>query len=595
MRHSLSRPRTAALALALSATLAVPFLPLSAQAAVPDDVTLTPLGTYTTGAFDEAASEIVAYDPDSQQAFVVNAKAGTVDILDISDPTNPSKVATLATPGANSVDVHEGVIAVAEQADDKTQAGTVSFFDAETHDKISEATVGALPDMLTFTPDGTKVVVANEGEPEGYCDGQTDPEGSISVIDLTGGVDVPQVRTADFGAYDGRADELREAGVRIFGPGASVSQDLEPEYAAVSEDGTTAWVTLQEANAFAVVDLGSARVTDIVPLGLKDHSAEGAGIDASDKDDAVNIAPWPVKGLYMPDAAHAFTAGDGTYVATANEGDAREYDCFAEEERVKDLTLDPDAFPDAEKLQADEAVGRLTVTTTSPQSGAGYTELHSFGGRSMSIWDASGAQVWDSGDALEQLVAEVHPEEFNSTNDENGSFDSRSDAKGPEPEGLDIGEIGGRQLAFVGLERDGGIAVFDITDPRAATVAGYASNRDFGGDAEGGTAGDLGPEGVLFVPAEDSPTGEPLLLVGNEISGTTTVWQVDGPEGPGEEPGDDPTDEPSDEPSDDPTDEPGDDPTEEPGDDSTGEPTDDPSATEPEAPVQGPVVETDVL
>ena len=585
MTVPLPRPRTAALALVMSTALVAPFGASLASAAPGDDVTLTPLGTFSTGAFDEGASEIVAHDPQTQRAFVVNAQAGTVDVLDIADPSDPTKVGTLDTPGANSVDVHDGLVVVAEQADTRTDAGTVSFFDAETLTTERTVTVGSLPDMVTFTPDGRRVVVANEGEPEGYCAGQVDPEGSISVIDVSKGVARAKVRTADFTSFNGRAKKLEAAGVRLFGPHATVAQDLEPEYVATSADGRTAWVTLQEANSVAVVDLQAARVTKIVPLGLKDHSAEGQGIDASDKDDAIAIDSHPVKGMYMPDGAVAYSAGDGAeYVVTANEGDAREYDCFAEEERVKDLDLDPTAFPDAEAVQADESLGRLTVTTTSPRSDEGYTELHSFGGRSVSILGADGSQVWDSGDALEQLVAERDPEHFNSGHDDNDSFDSRSDAKGPEPEGLDIGTIGGSSYAFVGLERDSGIAVVDVTDPTGAEIVGYAKNRDFSGDPEAGTAGDLGPEGVHFIPAVDSPTGEPLLLVGNEVSGTTTIWQVDAP-GALPEPTQptDPT-----EPTD-PTDEPTADSTDEP----TSRPTDDGDDTD--EPVRGPVVETDLL
>lgn len=574
-----ARRRSALLSLACAAGLAVTAATVAPTASADDAVTLTPLGTVSTGAFDEGASEIVAYDATTRRAFTVNAFAGTVDVIDISDPTSPRTVGTLATPGANSVDVHDGIIAVAEQASPKTERGTVAFFDAATLAKISQVQVGALPDMLTFTPDGSTVVVANEGEPEGYCDGQVDPVGSISVITVGEGAAAPTVREAGFAAFDSRKAELIASGVRIFGPGASVSQDLEPEYAAVSADGTKAWVTLQEANAFAIVDLASATVTDIVPLGLKDHSVEGNGLDASDKDDAVNIATWPVKGMYLPDSAHAFTAGGADYVATANEGDAREYDCFEEETRIKDVTLDPTAFPDAAELQADAALGRLAMTSTSPRSEAGYTELHTFGARSMSIWDASGRLVFDSGDAIERLVAERQAEFFNSGHDDNDSMDSRSDAKGPEPEGIDIGVMGGRSFAFVGLERQSGIVVMDVTDPRAATVAGFATNRDFSGDPEAGTAGDLGPEGILFVPASDSPTGSPLLLVGNEVSGTTTIWQVDGPEDAPVEPEPEPTTPPVDDDGDDD------------GDDD--EPTTQPTPT-PTTPVRGPIIETDL-
>lgn len=512
--------------LALTAALATTMVGTSASAAPPRaDLTLTPIGTYSTGAFAEGASEIVAHDPARQRVFVVNAQAGTVDVLSIADPTRPIKVGRLRTPGANSVAVHGDLIAVAEQAPNKTDAGTVGFFDASTLRKVRDITVGSLPDMVTFTPSGDRVLVANEGEPEGYCAGQTDPEGSVSIIDLTDGVQRATVRTADFRGFNGQIDALRAAGVRIFGPGASVAQDLEPEYITTSTNGQTAWVSLQEANAIATVDLKAARITAITPLGSKDHALTTNALDASDKDNKTNITTWPVQGLYMPDAIASYKVKNNHYLVTANEGDARDWDCFSEEVRVKDVTLDPSVFPAAKALQKNDALGRLKMTTTSPKGPNGYTEIQSFGGRSVSVRDAAtGALMWDSGAALEKITAELDPANFNANHEENGA-DNRSDDKGPEPEGVDVGKIGGRTYAFVGLERNSGIVAVDVTDPSAGRIAGFGTNRT-SGDPAAGAAGDLGPEGVHFVAAQDSPNGKPLLLVGNEVSGTTTVWQI---------------------------------------------------------------------
>ena len=521
----------AASVLAVSASVAAATtMPSSASAERPDPtVRLTPLGTYATGAFDEGGSEIVAYDAKRFRAFSVNAQAGTVDVLDISDPTAPARIATLATPGANSVAVQGRTIAVAEQAADKTDTGNVALFDAATLRLIKTVPAGALPDMVTITDDGDWALVANEGEPEGYCAGQTDPRGSVSVIDLRHGAARATARTASFTKYDGKEAALRAAGIRIFGPGASASQDIEPEYVAVDKRNDLAYVTLQENNAVAVVDIKSATVKDLRPLGLKDHSVSGRGLDPSDKDGGAKIGTWPVFGMYQPDSIASYTAKGGTYLVTANEGDARDWDCFAEEVRVKDasVVLDPTVFPDAAELKKDANLGRLNVTTTSPRNAAGQvTQLQSFGARSFSIRDDRGRLVWDSGDGLERLTSVVHPELFNADHTENDSADARSDNKGPEPEGLDLGKISGRTYAFVGLERNSGIAVADVTDPRRAALVGYGVNRDDAGDPEAGTAGDLGPEGVHFVAAQDSPNRRPLLLVGNEISGTTTVWQV---------------------------------------------------------------------
>lgn len=489
-------------------------------------VALTPLGTYRTGTFDEGGAEIVAYDPRRERAFSVNAQAGTVDVIDISRPARPRRAARLDAPGANSVSIERGMVAVAEQAAVTTDPGRVSFFDARTLRRLGAVRVGALPDMVTLTPDGKRALVANEGEPEGYCEGQVDPVGSVSVIDLRRGVRKATVRTAGFQRWNGRAAQLRSQGIRIFGPGASVAQDIEPEYVTLSSNGRRAWVALQENNALAVVDVRRAKVTRLLPLGLKDHGRVGQGLDASDRDGAVNIRRWPVKGMYLPDGIEAYRAQGRDYVVTANEGDAREYDCYAEEERVADLTLDPQAFPDAAALQADEALGRLTVSTTAPQSADGFTELHAFGARSMSVRDADGRLVFDSGDALERLTSQRRPAFYNADHAENDSADTRSDNKGPEPEGVDVGQVKGRKLAFLGLERNSGIAVFDVTRPARSQIVGYALNRNAAGDPEAGTAGDLGPEGLHFVPARQSPNRKPLLLVGNEVSGTMTVWQV---------------------------------------------------------------------
>ncbi|MEO3811755.1 choice-of-anchor I family protein [Sphaerisporangium sp. B11E5] len=517
---NLSRVTAATAAAALSLGLAT--VPAAqARSAEHKGITLSFLGRFSTGSVGTGASEITSFDPATKRAFVVNAQAGTVDVLDLRDPRAPKRVTSLAAPGANSVAVHKKLVAVAQQAETKTAPGKVSLFDTRTGKKLKEYTVGSLPDMLTFTEDGRRLVVANEGEPESYCEGAVDdPEGTVSVIDLAWG----KVRTVDFRAFNPLADRLRAAGVRISGPGATVARDLEPEY--ITTSGRTAWVTLQENNAVAVVDLDRATVRRIVPLGLKDHAK--VGLDASDKDGKIDVRPHAgVKGMYMPDGIAHFRSRGQTYLVTANEGDSRSSDCYTDEARVKSLTLSTTAFPDAADLKKDTELGRLTVAADSPKdAGGAYTELHVFGGRSISIRSTSGALVWDSGDGLEKLIAAELPEQFNADNEENGSFDSRSDNKGPEPEGVTVGEVRGRTYAFVGLERVSGVAAYDVSDPRRPVLAGYLGTRDFAGSVEDGTAGDVGPEGVFFVPAGDSPTHRPLLIVGNEVSGTTAIYEV---------------------------------------------------------------------
>jgi DNA-binding beta-propeller fold protein YncE len=497
------------------------------------NIELSPAGTYETHIFDDGASEIVSYDARTRRLFVVNAHAPGVDVLDVSDPADPVKIDFIDVSalggGVNSVAVSRGTLGVAIEADEKTDPGVAAFYDTSALNLLGAVPTGALPDNIVFSKDGRYAFTANEGEPND--DYSIDPEGSVTVIEIKRLFRWfrAEATTVGFERYNGHEDALRADGVRIYGPGASAAQDFEPEYIAVADDGRKAYITLQENNAIAVLDVRRALITDILPLGYKDHSLPGNGLDASDRDDAINIANWPVYGMYQPDGIAIYTVRGKTYLVTANEGDARDYDTFAEEERVKDLELDPTAFPNASDLQEDEAIGRLTVTTAlGDTDGDGdFDKLFALGGRSFSIWDERGHLVFDSGDALERITAEAFPDEFNSTNDENGTFDNRSDNKGPEPEGVAIGELRGRTYAFIGLERIGGVAVYDITDPRSPEFVQYINNRDFSGDAEAFTAGDLGPEGIEFIPALESPTHRPMLAVGNEVSGTTTLYEID--------------------------------------------------------------------
>ena len=498
------------------------------------DIQLNPVGTYSAGAFNEGAAEIVAHDPKTQRLFVVNGATSSIDVLDVNNPTAPTLLFSISlTPyggQANSVAVDKGVVAAAVEAVVKTDPGKVVFFDAgapdETRAFISAVQVGALPDMLTFTPNGKYVLVANEGEPND--DYSIDPEGSVSIVDLKHGasrVTQSDVRTATFTAFNGAT---LDSSIRIFGPGASVAEDLEPEYIAVSHDSKTAWITLQENNALGILNIKEGAFTELRGLGFKNHSLPGNALDASDRDNAINIANWPVFGMYQPDAVASFRYRGDTFLITANEGDARDYDAFAEEVRVSSLKLDPIAFPDATFLKNSARLGRLNVTKTlgNPDGDGDYDALYAFGARSFSIRDASGALVFDSGDQIEQITAQFLPAFFNSSNDSNNSFDTRSDNKGPEPEGVTVGELYGRTYAFIGLERIGGVIVYDVTVPTSPRFIQYVNNKDFSGDAEAGTAGDLGPEGLLFIRAGDSPTHQPLLVVANEVSGTTTVYEI---------------------------------------------------------------------
>ena len=541
-----SRGLRASLATLLACTA---ILPASARVLPPQplpDIELTPIGTYASGIFAQGGAEIVAHDPLTQRLYVVNAQAATVDVLDISNPNAPGKVGSinlLPFGGvANSVAVHDGLVAVAVEAVPKTSPGKVVFFDAALQ-AVSAVTVGALPDMLTFTHDGGHVLVANEGEPSGYGEGHVDPEGSVSVIDLKrGAADLQQrdVRTADFSRFNNLAAQLKSAGVRIFGPNATVAQDLEPEYIAVSPTDSLAWVTLQENNAIGIIQIQSATVVGIIPLGLKDHSALGNAFDASDRDNgsngpAINIANWPVSGMYLPDSIAAYSVGAIPFLVMANEGDAREWPGFREDVRAATLTLDPTVFPNGAALRNNANLGRLNVSSVDGDlDGDGDVDrIQAYGARSFTIRNTSGQVVFDSGDEFEAILAALHAAGeviFNASHD-NNTFDARSPSKGPEPEGLALGQAFGRTWAFIGLERVGGLMVYDITSPAESRFVTYANNRVFSlgtpiNATNFGTFGDLGPEGVAFIDASNSPNGQPLVVVGNEISGTTTIYQV---------------------------------------------------------------------
>lgn len=529
-----------------------PTTPAPLVEATPASLTLEKIGGYAH-AGGLSSAEITAYDPLTQRLFVVNGALASVDVLNLSNPAAPTLIGTISAasigPGLasiNGVAVFNGIVALAVEANPKTSNGVVAWVRANDLTVLGTDTVGALPDMVTFTPDGSHLLVANEGEPNSYgLVDSVDPEGSVSVIALSGVAPnatsatlTRTVSSAGFASFNAQIAGLRSAGVRIYGPGATVAQDLEPEYITVSADSKTAWVTLQENNAIAVVDIASKTVTSIKPLGFKDHNVAGMGMDVSDEDSGINvntgggplikIGPVPVKGMYLPDAIASYSVGGQTYLITANEGDARaDWPGFNEETRVRAhcaLGLEPTVFSDAANQIFDSNLGRLRITTTpnggsDGKNGAGLcNELYSFGARSFSIWSTDVSRVFDSGDDIEQRTQALPNVNFNASHD-NDTLDGRSASKGPEPEGVTVGTFGSKTFAFIGLERVGGVMVYDVTNPNAPVYTTYLNTRT-------GATGDRGPEGLTLIKAAQSPNGKPLLVVGNETSGTTAVFQL---------------------------------------------------------------------
>jgi hypothetical protein len=469
-----------------------------------------------------AAAEISAYDPASKRLFSTNVVQFRIDVFDISNPAQPLPAGVIPLAGVpNSIAVRDGVVAVALENFNKTSKGHVAFFDAYGV-ALASVEVGSEPDMLIFTPNGRRLLVANEAEPN---DAYTiDPEGSVSIIDMTGGVanlTQANVRTAGFTSFD-RAS--LDPSIRIYGPGASVAQDIEPEYIAISHDSKTAWVTLQENNALGLLDIEAARFTRLIGLGFKNHADPVNRFDPSDRDNAAGTAGaialgnWPVLGMYEPDAIEAYHVGGQTFLVMANEGDTRDYPGFSEVRRVSTLSLDPLVFPNAAFLQQNRNLGRLNVTSSTGNLDGDpeFERLYSFGGRSFSIRDAFGKLIFDSGSQLEEITAALVPASFNS-NGTSATFDTRSDDKGPEPEGVIIAKLFGRTYAFICLERTGGLMMYDISNPYAPAFVQYINTT---------ALGDISPESPLFIKEEDSPNGKPLIVVPHEVSGNIAIFEI---------------------------------------------------------------------
>lgn len=454
----------------------------------------------------EGASEISAFDPKNDKLFVVNVESTQISVFDISDLNSPIEKTpiTISSGAPNSVAVSKGRLAIALEADVKQNPGSIKVYDTETLTMLNSYQVGALPDMVTFSPNGKYIVSANEGEPDDLY--LNDPKGTISIIDT----ESHTVSTLNFDAFNAMEASLEAEGFRVFGPNATLSEDVEPEYVAIAKDSEYAWITLQENNGIAKVSLENKTIEAIYPLGFKDFNMPGNEIDPSDKDDVKAIGNVPVYGMYQPDAVTYVKIGGVDYLITANEGDARDYDGFSEEERVDDLTLAADVFPDFEDLQKEENLGRLKITTTlGDTDGDGeYEEIYNYGARSFTIWTANGEMVFDSGNSIAVETLNATPDRFNDD-------DGRSDDKGAEPEAVEVLNIqGNKYVLFVGLERNDQVLVYDISNPLAPEFLQILSHQE-----------DEAPEGLLVISEKDSPNGKDLLLVSNEDSGTISIYE----------------------------------------------------------------------
>ena len=524
---------------------------------------LTQIARYSAGQYnvDGGVMEIVAYNQATEWAYAINGQSGKLAAIPLAGLTAGAHVEALT---GTEIDVKALVeaedstfqygdmtsvaispdsttLAAALQAQGSNDAGRVALFTCEEDGTLTlEALVetGAQPDMVTFAGDSV-VLTADEGEPrEGYGENIADPKGSVTVVD----VEAQESTVVDFSAFDSQRDQLAEDGI-VLKKGSAPSVDLEPEYIAVS--GGKAYVTLQENNAIAVLDIESQAFEGVYSAGFEDHST--TAIDLDKKDDAYDPQTYEsLLGIRMPDGIAAFTVEGATYLVTANEGDAREWGdedqgTFYLSEDERDFSEEGVTSPTGAITAENSGLeGKVVFFKTEDFDGLDPEKDYVFGGRSFTVFQVTEnglEEVFTSGDDFEALTAQYVPEYFNASND-NAVLDDRSGKKGPEAESVTVGTVDGKTYAFVALERTGGVMVYDVTDPEAITFVNYVNTRDFGTTVEGSeeyedgeldkwvTGGDVAPEGLLFLDAASSPNGEPLLLAACEVSGTVAVYQL---------------------------------------------------------------------
>ena len=474
------------LSLAIALACASAFVAAPAVAAEPA-LSFSKVWTFShTGG--DFLSEIVSFDSSTNSLWVAGVTG--VDVINARTGAQiGSRIDTTSFGSINSVAIHGGLAAFAIESSTKTDRGTVKLYDTASRTAasgINSITVGALPDMLTFTKDGTKLLVANEATPSTYgaltsASGvfprtygaaAFDPAGSVSIINMgTRAV----VATANPNGEPEFGSNIRK----------NTGMDFEPEYIAVNAAGTKAFVTLQEANAVGVLNLATNSFDKVIGLGVKDFNATGNQIDPRDNS-SVSFQSVAAKGLYMPDGVGVFETGGATYMVLANEGDFRE---------------DNGDRSNASVFGAGGDLAGLRVSNTDSST----TELYAAGARSFSIRDENGVLVYDSGDILDKEA------------NERGAYDdSRSRDKGVEPEGIEVMTIGDRTFALVGLERTlkAAVGIFDITDPAHSTFVDMLVSD-----------GDRAPEGLEGFTMD----GNYYLAFSNEVSNTTSLYQLTAP------------------------------------------------------------------
>lgn len=483
-------------------------------------------GRYNSGAMEPngGSLEIVTYNSANGYAYAVSGVKGKVIAVSLNEKLDGDKAVNLNGTEYDVKALVEGFeygditsvavspdnsrLAVAIQAANYADNGVVALFACNIDgslELLSTVGVGVQPDMVTFAGNAT-ILTADEGEPRDGADA-TDPKGSVSIITIDSANNM-NANTVYFDSFDAKREELTSVGALVQ-KGSQPSVDFEPEYIAVA--GNTAYVSLQEANAVAVLDIASGVFTNVYPLGFQNYGITKVDLEKNDKIELKNYEN--VYGIKMPDGISVAEIGGETYLLTANEGDSRS------------------DWPglDNQEEKKTSPTGNVTLGSkvvwfnANLWDGLDNEKAYVFGGRSFSIYKvtANGLDlVFDSGSEFEQVTADKLPEYFNASNDKI-SLDNRSGKKGPEPESVVTGTIGGKTYAFIAIERIGGVMVYDITDPANTKFVNYVNSREF----DEAIKGDVSPEGLCFVPASESKTGNALLLTACEVSGTLAVYE----------------------------------------------------------------------
>lgn len=531
-------------------TATIPIAVAPATIAYTNQITMDQIASYSVGEVDAdgGIAEIVKYNKDNGKFYLVNGSAEppTVEIVKLDttksvlEKEKDIPIQTLAEHDGfvygdvTSVDINteKKRISVSVQEEDYSAKGKILVLDYDGN-LVREYEAGVQPDMIKSTPDGRYILTADEGEPrQGHEAGAVDPEGSVTIVDTVTGT----VALVRFDNVSVIADDVHVRGpvanaqgqVVTAGTKADAVRDFEPEYIALSDDHAKAYVTLQENNAIATIDIANKRVDSVKSLGYKDYNDPRNVLDLV-KDGAIKLENVPFKGIYMPDGVASFKVGTQTYLITANEGDSTQWpvneaEVYSRNTLIKLGDIKESLNHDSEAYKFLASNGSTYDKTEVLSDMADPNNVYMFGGRSFSIWNADTMQqVFDSGSDFERITAQVLPQYFN-TSHSKVALDDRSAKKGPEPEDVKVGKVGDKTFAFVGLERIGGIMTYDVTSPANVQFVNYTNKRDF-------TASNVldtftGPEGIDFIPASDSPTGRPLLLVAYEVGGRVGVLEL---------------------------------------------------------------------